>query len=153
VMEAAIRTAHFLATGRELDRPKIQELRGLDGIKQVRLDIGGSTLGFASASGLGNARKILEELKAGRAADLHFIEIMTCPGGCISGGGQPLASNPAAVRSRMKALYEIDEDSRVRTSHGNPAIQRLYAEFLGEALGEKSHRLLHTHYHKREVLR
>jgi iron-only hydrogenase group A len=151
VMEAAVRTAHFLATGKEMERPKIQELRGLDGIKQVRLDIGGMELGFASASGLGNARKILEELKAGRN-DLHFIEIMTCPGGCISGGGQPLNVNPAAVRARMKALYEIDEDSRLRTSHGNPSIRRLYSEFLGEALGEKSHRLLHTHYHKRNVL-
>jgi iron-only hydrogenase group A len=151
VMEAAIRTAHFLLTGKELDRPKIQELRGLDGVKQVHLDVGGIKLGFAVVSGLGNARRLVEEIRAGRS-DLHFIEVMTCPGGCVAGGGQPLGANLAAVRARMKALYEIDETARVRTSHGNPSIQRLYREFLGEPLCEKSHRLLHTRYHKRDVL-
>ncbi len=151
VMEAAIRTAHFMLTGKELDRPKIQELRGLDGIKQVHLEVGGIRMGFAVVSGLGNARKLLDEIKAGRS-DLHFIEVMTCPGGCIAGGGQPLSANLAAVRARMKALYEIDETSRIRTSHGNPSIVRLYKEFLGEPLGEKSHGLLHTHYHERDVL-
>jgi NADH-quinone oxidoreductase subunit G/NADP-reducing hydrogenase subunit HndD len=148
VMEAAIRTAYFLLTGEELPIPKIQELRGADGVKTFHHSIGGTTYGFASVSGLGNARRLLEEIKRGRG-DIHFIEVMTCPGGCIAGGGQPLSVSQSAVRARMKTLYEIDADARVKTSHGNEGVKKLYREFLGEPLGEKSHRLLHTHYHTR----
>ncbi|HPJ99124.1 MAG TPA: iron hydrogenase small subunit, partial [Candidatus Hydrogenedentes bacterium] len=108
-------------------------------------------IGVAVVSGLQNARLLLEEIRNGRD-DIHFIEVMTCPGGCIAGGGQPLNADPDAIRARMQALYTIDRDEPVRTSHGNPAIQRLYAEYLGEPLGEKSHQLLHTHYAKREVM-
>jgi NADH-quinone oxidoreductase subunit G/NADP-reducing hydrogenase subunit HndD len=151
VMEAAIRTAHFMITGQELDKLEYKDLRGLTGIKEARIKIGGLEIGVAVASGLSNARKIMEELKAGRR-DLHFIEIMTCPGGCIAGGGQPLGTNTAAVRARMQALYKIDRDEAVRTSHSNPAIVRIYKEFLGAPLGEKSHQLLHTHYAKREAV-
>jgi iron only hydrogenase large subunit-like protein len=98
-----------------------------------------------------NARALLEEIRNGRD-DIHFIEVMTCPGGCIAGGGQPQTADPDAIRARMQALYNIDRDEPVRTAHGNPSIQRLYEEFLGEPLSEKSHHLLHTHYAKREVL-
>jgi NADH-quinone oxidoreductase subunit G/NADP-reducing hydrogenase subunit HndD len=150
VMEAAIRSAHFLLTGLELGDLKIEAVRGMNGIKEARVNIDGTVLGVAVASGLGNACKLLDQIRAGRD-DLHFIEVMTCPGGCVGGGGQPLAANPEAIRSRMKALYNIDEAETARTSHGNAAVQRLYDEFLGKPLGEKSHHLLHTHYTNRET--
>ncbi len=151
VMEAAIRTAHFLLTGQELAKLEMQPIRGLKGAKEIRAKIGDLEVGAAVASGLGNARKLLDQIRAGRK-DLHFIEIMTCPGGCINGGGQPIGADPNAVRARMQALYKIDQTEKVRVSHKNPYINRLYEEFLGKPLGEKSHHLLHTHYASREVL-
>ncbi len=151
VMEAAIRTAYHLLTGDELPGLKVEAIRGFDGRKEAKLEINGTPIGVAVVSGLQNARQLLEEIRNGRD-DIHFIEVMTCPGGCIAGGGQPLNANPDAIRARMQALYTIDRDEPVRTSHGNPSIQRLYTEFLGEPLGEKSHHLLHTHYAKREVM-
>ncbi|MBN1437141.1 MAG: iron hydrogenase small subunit [Sedimentisphaerales bacterium] len=151
VMEAAARTAYFLLTGQELSELKIQPLRGLKGIKEARFQIGDLDVGVAVASGLGNARKLLEQIKNGRD-DLHFIEIMTCPGGCIAGGGQPFNADINAVTKRMKALYTIDRDDTLRVSHKNQEVQKLYDEFLGKPLGEKSHHLLHTHYAPREVM-
>lgn len=150
VMEAAIRTAYFLLTGNELEKLEIQPLRGFKGSKELRLKIGELEIGAAVVSGLGNARKILEEIKTGRK-DLDFIEVMTCPGGCINGGGQPIGADANAVRARMQALYKIDQNEKTRVSHKNSYVQRLYAEFLGKPLGEKSHRFLHTHYETREV--
>jgi len=151
VMEAAIRTAHFFLTGREIGELKIQALRGMKGCKELSAKIDSLTVNAVVVSGLGNARKILDAVRAGRK-DLHFIEVMTCPGGCINGGGQPLHSNPEALRARMQALYQIDQNAAVRVSHKNEWVQRLYDEFLGEPLSEKSHHLLHTHYSLREVL-
>ena len=151
VMEAAVRTAHYLITGQEMQDLKIQALRGIKGSKELYARIGDLEIGAAVVSGLGNARKLLDEIKGGRN-DLHFIEVMTCPGGCINGGGQPLGADLEAVKSRMQALYQIDRDAPVRVSHQNTWVQRLYKEFLGEPLGERSHHLLHTRYHKRDVL-
>jgi iron only hydrogenase large subunit-like protein len=151
VAEAAIRTAHYLVTGQELSDLKVQAVRGLKGVKEARVKVGDLELGVAVVSGLSNARRVLEQLRKGRT-DLHFIEVMTCPGGCISGGGQPIGTNLDAVRSRMQALYAIDRDGTVRVSHKNPSIQRLYREFLGAPLGHTSHELLHTHYSRRQVL-
>ncbi|OHB55989.1 MAG: ferredoxin [Planctomycetes bacterium GWF2_50_10] len=151
VMEAALRTAHFMITGQEMDSMKIQALRGLGGTKISHVKVGPLELGVAVVSGLLNARKLLDDIRAGRK-DIHFIEVMTCPGGCIAGGGQPLGTNLDAVRSRMQALYKIDREEPVRTSHTNKWIERLYKEFLGEPLGHKSHELLHTHYAKREAV-
>ena len=102
-------------------------------------------------SGLSNARKLLDQIRSGRS-DLQFIEVMTCPGGCINGGGQPIGANAQAVRARMQALYKIDQSENLRVSHKNTYIKRLYDEFLGKPLGHKSHELLHTHYGSREVL-
>ncbi len=151
VMEAAIRSAYFLMTGEELQDLDVKSVRGLEGVKEAKVDIKGTTYGVAVASGLANARQLLEQIRHGRD-DLHFIEVMTCPGGCINGGGQPHTADPEAVRGRMKALYKLDRDETVRTSHGNRAIQRLYEEFLGAPLGHKSHELLHTTYiDRREV--
>jgi NADH-quinone oxidoreductase subunit G/NADP-reducing hydrogenase subunit HndD len=151
VMEAAVRTAHFLLTGTEAAKLEVQPVRGLKGIKEIKTKIGDLEVGAAVVSNLGNARKLLEEIKTGRK-DLHFIEVMTCPGGCINGGGQPIGADLNAARARMQALYKIDQSENVRVSHKNPHITRLYDEFLGKPLGEKSHALLHTHYGVREVL-
>jgi NADH-quinone oxidoreductase subunit G/NADP-reducing hydrogenase subunit HndD len=151
VMEAAIRSAHFLITGKEMEDLKVQAVRGLDGVKEARVKIGDLEVGVAVVSGLNNAAKILDDVREGRR-NLHFIEVMTCPGGCIAGGGQPYSTDIDAVRARMQALYNIDRNERMRTSHTNPAVKRLYDEFLGAPLGEKSHHLLHTHYTKREAL-
>ncbi len=151
VMEAAVRTAHKMVTGEEMVSLRVQPVRGLDGVKEARVKIGDLELGVAVVSGLANARRLMEQIRGGRD-DLHFIEVMTCPGGCIGGGGQPLATDREALKSRIQALYQIDQIEPVRESHRNRDVQRLYSEFLGEPLGEKSHELLHTHYCSREVV-
>jgi iron-only hydrogenase group A len=151
VMEAAVRTAHYLLTGNDMPRLEIQPLRGMKGAKELRAKIGDLEIGAAVVSGLSNARKLLEEIRAGRK-DLHFVEVMTCPGGCINGGGQPINADTNAARARMQALYKIDQNEKARVSHRNPYVIRLYEEFLGKPLGEKSHRLLHTHYSPRDVI-
>ena len=150
VMEAALRSVHFLLTGRELEDLRIQSVRGMKGVKEFRARVDGLELGACVVSGLGNARDLLEQIRAGRD-DLHFIEVMTCPGGCINGGGQPIGADLARVKARMEALYKIDREDQLRVSHRNPWVARLYEEFLGEPLGETSHRLLHTHYDRRDV--
>lgn len=150
VMEAAIRTAYFLLTGQEYPEEKITAVRGLKGHKEVKLKVGDLEVGAAVVSGLGNARKLLDEIRAGRK-DIHFIEVMTCPGGCINGGGQPINADIEAVKARLQALYLIDRDEQVRVSHKNESIARLYRELLGQPLGKISHQLLHTHYKKRDV--
>ncbi|MBO8152557.1 MAG: iron hydrogenase small subunit [Candidatus Marinimicrobia bacterium] len=149
VMEAAVRTAYYFLTGEELEVNELKELRGLDPIKECKIKLDGKELGLVAVSGLGSARKVLDQIKAGRD-DIHFIEVMACPGGCIAGGGQPYSTNIDRIRARMKALYNIDKTSNIRRSHENPYIQRLYKEFLGEPLSEKSHKYLHTHYVKRD---
>ncbi|NQT50519.1 iron hydrogenase small subunit [bacterium] len=151
VMEAAVRTAHYLITGKDMADPKIPALRGLKPIKEAQVTVDGLQVGVAVASGLSNARKLLDEVRAGRD-DLHFIEIMTCPGGCIAGGGQPLGTDLDAVRKRMETLYRIDRDEPVRFSHQNDEVKRLYQEFLGEPLSERSHHYLHTHYTARQPI-
>ncbi len=151
VMEAAIRTAHYFLTGEELARLEIQPLRGMKGSKEIHTRIAGLEVGAAVVSGLGNARKLLDQVREGRS-DIQFIEVMTCPGGCINGGGQPIGADPNAAMARMQALYRIDQQDQIRVSHKNPWVKRLYEEFLGKPLGERSHHLLHTHYTQREVL-
>jgi iron-only hydrogenase group A len=150
VMEAAIRTANFMLTGKELENLEVRAVRGSKGFKEAHVNIAGLDVGAAVVSGLGNARKLLDQLREGRR-DLHFIEVMTCPGGCINGGGQPLGADLEAVKARSQALYKIDRDEPVRVSHKNTEVQRLYAEYLGQPLGKMSHKLLHTHYSERDV--
>jgi NADH-quinone oxidoreductase subunit G/NADP-reducing hydrogenase subunit HndD len=150
-MEAAVRSAYFLLTGDEMKDYRIQDLRGMKGSKELRVKVGEVEVGAAVVSSLGQARKLMDEIKAGRS-DLHFVEVMTCPGGCINGGGQPIGANPESVKARMAALYQIDKEDTLRVSHRNSQVQRLYSEFLGEPLGHHSHELLHTTYQKREVL-
>lgn len=148
VMEAALRTVVTKITGKQLEKLDFTEVRGMEGIKEASLPINDLTVKVAVASGLGNARKLMDKLRAGEL-DYHFIEIMACPGGCIGGGGQPKEAKPASVRqTRAKGLYDIDEASVIRSSHENPDVQALYQEWLGEPNGAKAHHLLHTHYHK-----
>jgi len=149
VMEAALRTAYEVLTNRQLEKLDFMQLRGLEGIKAAEVDIDGLKLKVAVASSLGNARVLLEEVKQG-CSPYAFIEIMTCPGGCLGGAGQPIPTNNEIRLKRMEAIYREDKNKPLRKSHENPAVQALYKEFLGQPLGEKSHHLLHTHYKLRE---
>ena len=103
-------------------------------------------------NGLANAKQLLDEVKAGRD-DIHFIEVMACPGGCVGGGGQPINLDAAALRERAKSLYRIDDTESIKVSHKNPDVQKLYKDFLGDPLSHKSHELLHTHYQSRDVVK
>ncbi|MCX7985358.1 MAG: NADH-dependent [FeFe] hydrogenase, group A6 [Bacteroidales bacterium] len=149
VIEAAVRTAYELYTKKPLPRIDFHELRGLDGIRQATIDFDGLKLNIGIAHGLGNARKLLEDIRAGKS-NFHAIEIMACPGGCIGGGGQPLHhGNSTIIKARHKAIYLEDSNKPIRKSHENPYIQKVYQEFLGKPMSEKAHHLLHTIYFDR----
>ncbi len=145
VMEAALRTAYEVITGKELEKLDFEAVRGIEGIKEATVEIDGINLKVAIVNGLGNARKVLEMIKNGEK-ELQFVEFMACPGGCIGGGGQPIPTNNEILLKRMQAIYEVDRSLPIRKSHENPAIKTLYKEFLEEPLSEKSHELLHTTY-------
>ncbi len=157
VMEAALRTAYEIVTGRELpvDNLHIKPVAGLEGIKHASLKVTdtladwkfleGVELKVAVCHGLGNTRKLLEYIKL-HGTPYHFVEVMTCPGGCIGGGGQPRYTDDSVRLKRIAGIYAEDEGKELRKSHENPDIQKLYAEFLGVPLGDKAHHLLHTHY-------
>ena len=155
VMEAALRTAVETLTGEELENVDFTEVRGTKGIKEATYHVAGMDVNVAVASGLGNAKELLNRVKTGQA-QYHFIEIMGCPGGCVNGGGQP--QQPGWVRNtvdiralRAKVLYDDDKADAIRKSHENPAIKELYATYLGEPGSEKAHHLLHTTYVKRKI--
>ena len=146
VIEAAIRTAYELYTKKKLSRLDFTELRGMEGIREAVIDFDGLPLKIGIAHGLGNARKLLEDIRSGKSS-YHAIEIMACPGGCIGGGGQPLHhGNFSILQKRAEAIYREDAGKPIRKSHENPYIIKLYEEFLGKPLSDKSHELLHTHY-------
>jgi iron only hydrogenase large subunit-like protein len=157
VMEAALRTAWEIVTGKPLpfENLHVQPIAGLEGVKEASAKITGAKpewsflegaeLKVAVAHGLGNARKVIEAVRSGQK-QYHFIEVMTCPGGCIGGGGQPRLTTNDHRLARIRAIYEEDEHRELRKSHENPAVLQLYKEFLGQPLGEKSHKLLHTKY-------
>jgi NADH-quinone oxidoreductase subunit G/[NiFe] hydrogenase diaphorase moiety small subunit/NADP-reducing hydrogenase subunit HndD len=161
VMEAALRTAYELVTGRDVpfENLNITPVRGMEGVRKASIKIenpleewaflDGVELKCAVAHGLVNAKKVMDAVKAGEA-DFHFVEIMACPGGCLGGGGQPIPTNPEIRQKRAEAIYAEDADLPIRKSHENPEIQKLYNDFLKEPLGELSHHLLHTKYTKRE---
>ena len=146
VLEAALRTAYHDITKEEAPSLDFKEVRGMTGIKEASLEIAGHTVNVAATSSLGNARKLMDELRQGNSK-YHLIEIMACPGRCVSGGGQPYNHGDYdIVKARAKALYEIDAHKKDRLSHHNPDIIKLYDEFLGERGGHKAHDLLHTKY-------
>lgn len=148
VMEAALRTTYEVLTGQPLGKLEFEDLRGLEGIKTATVNINGADIKVAVAHGLANARKLMEEVRDGRSP-YAFIEVMTCPGGCAGGGGQPISTNADKLRERIDAIYREDKNKSLRKSHENPALKALYEEFLGTPLGEVSHHLLHTHYVQR----
>ena len=153
VMEAALRTVADILTGESADNFEYEEVRGLEGIKIANVKIADLNVRAAVAHGLGNARKLMDAIEAGE--EFHFVEIMACPGGCVNGGGQPLqladVRNWVDIKAeRAKGLYTEDRKSFIRKSHNNPAIKKLYKEFLGLAGGSKAHQLLHTHYAPRD---
>lgn len=150
VMEAAVRTAYELVTGSPLSSLELEAVRGFEGVRSARLDLAGTPLSVAVAHGLKNARVLLDELAAG-ASPHAFIEVMSCPGGCLGGGGQPLSPDWDIKEARRQALYAEDRSLPRRESHRNPSVQALYEEFLGKPLGHVSHELLHTHYEPRLV--
>lgn len=146
VIEAAVRTAYEVFTGKKLDRVDFTELRGLDGIRAATIDFDGTPINIGIAHQLGNARKLLDGIRAGMY-NFHAIEIMACPGGCIGGAGQPLHHGDSnVIQARFEAIYREDAGKTIRKSHENPYIQKLYKEFLGKPMSEKAHHLLHTHY-------
>ena len=155
IMEAALRTAVETLTGEELPNPDFVDVRGTKGIKEASYNVAGMDVKVAVASGLGNARELLEKVKSGEA-DYHFIEIMGCPGGCVNGGGQPQVSgtvrNTVDVQGiRAKVLYDNDAAKAIRKSHENPSIKKVYEEYFGEPGSHKAHEVLHTTYVKRSV--
>lgn len=150
VMEAALRTAQDVLTGKNLEKIDFEQVRGEKGIKKVTVDINGKDIKVVAASGLGNAQKIMEEIKSGKA-DYQFVEIMACPGGCIMGGGQPIKNSKTRAefdvrKLRADALYSIDEKSKIRKSHENPVLKKVYEEFLEQPGSYRAEKLLHTTY-------
>lgn len=154
VMEAALRTAHYLITGREAADINFKEVRGLKGIKEAEIDVDGTKVKVAIAHGLANVGEVLAKIKKakaeGKEPPYHFIEVMACEGGCVAGGGQPYGVTNELRKARAKGLYDEDSSMQIRCSHANPAVQKIYEEFLGEPLGPKAHKLLHNHYKARE---
>lgn len=145
VAEAALRTLYELVNGQEMPTMEYEPVRGLDGIKEASVNLGGTDVKIAVTSGLANAREVLDKVKNGQA-DYHFIEIMACPGGCIGGGGQPIRNGSDNRAARAAGIYKVDANCKVRKSHENPAVKQIYKEFLGEPNSHKAHDLLHTHY-------
>jgi NADP-reducing hydrogenase subunit HndD len=155
-MEAALRTAYFSLTGEEYKKIEFGACRGLAGVKEASVEINGKTIKVAIASGMKNAKPLLDQIRKGESP-YAFIEIMGCPGGCINGGGQPFVK-PSLLpyeddeilstyrQKRAAILYAIDDGKPIRQSHNNPDIQKIYKDFLGEPLSELAEKLLHTHY-------
>lgn len=146
VMEAALRTAYEWVTGKELEKIDFENIRGLDGVKEAKIDLNGKEIDIAVVSSLGNAKKIMDEIKSGNSK-YHFIEVMACPGGCIDGGGQPfIKSNREVLKKRMNAIYNEDKNKAIRKAHENPMIQKLYKDYLQKPNSYISHHILHINY-------
>ena len=153
VMEAALRTVYEKVTGETLEKVEFEAVRGVEGVKEATVKVGDLDVKVAIAHGTANAAKLLDSIRSGEKT-YHFIEVMACPGGCVTGGGQPIVSaqkrmecDPRVVRA--SAIYKADENLPLRKSHENPSVQALYKDFLGEPNSHKAHELLHTHYEAR----
>jgi len=155
VMEAALRTAGFLITGKNLKKIDFPEIQGLEGVKETAVKLGEKTLRIAVAHGLSNVAYVLDRViaarKEGKPPPYHFIEVMACPGGCVGGGGQPYPVSDEVRAQRAAGLFNADRDSRIRYAHENPAVQALYNEYLGKPLGKRSEQILHTSYTARPL--
>ena len=146
VMEAALRTAHYIVTGENAPADSFSAVRGMDGWKEATFDMGGVPLSVAVVSGLANAEKLIQSIQSGESS-YHFVEVMACPGGCAGGGGQPIHDGCELAEERGDVLWALDREMPLRKSHENPVIQRIYAEYLGEPLSHRAHELLHTDHH------
>lgn len=154
VMEAALRAAYEMITGKELKKVEFEEVRGEKGIKKAEISLGDKKIKVAVAHGLGNAKRVMEDIK-NKKADYQFVEVMSCPGGCIMGGGQPIKNSKVRTsvdvrRKRAEAMYDIDKKSTIRKSQDNPILKSIYEDYIGNAGGEMAHKLLHTHYDKKQ---
>ena len=145
VMEAALRSAYYLVTGKNPSTDAFKSVRGQEGWKEAEFDIAGNTIKVAVASGLGNTRKLMEAIKSGKV-QYDFVEVMACPGGCTGGGGQPIHEAQELAAKRGDVLYGLDKVNNLRFSHENPSVVRLYSEYLVKPLSHRAHELLHTHY-------
>ena len=143
VMEAALRSAYYLVTGKNPEPDAFRQVRGLEGWKEAVFDLAGTPVRVAVASGLGNTRRLMEAVKRGEA-QYDFVEIMACPGGCAGGGGQPIHDGEELAGVRGQVLYGLDQVSELRFSHENPAVLQCYEDFFGKPLSQKAHHLLHT---------
>jgi len=151
VMEAALRTAYFKMTDENLPNLELNDLRGMSGIKEASINIRGKTINVAVVNGIGNVREICEDIING-ISKYHFIEVMACPGGCINGGGQPIHQKPEKIKKRVEVLYNIDVKAKIRMSHENEVVMKLYDEFFEEPNSHKAHEILHTNYIDRKSI-
>ncbi|MDD2574807.1 MAG: NADH-dependent [FeFe] hydrogenase, group A6 [Firmicutes bacterium] len=156
VMEAALRTVYEVVTGKALESIDFEGVRGIEGVKEAAVMVGDLEVKVAVAHGTGNARKLMDKVLAGEK-EYHFIEVMACPGGCLNGGGQPIVDAKTKMEidprvERAKAIYEEDKDKPIRKSHENPMIKKIYEEYFKEPNSHLAHKLLHTHYTKREKI-
>lgn len=149
VTEAALRTAYTMITGNELEELEFEQVRGVEGFKDISLELNGKQINVGVVNGIGNIKPVMEAIK-NNESKYQFIEVMACPGGCINGGGQPIHQKPEKVAKRIKALYDIDKKMSKRKSHENEGVKTLYSEFLIEPGSHKSHTLLHTNYTNRK---
>lgn len=143
VMEAALRSAHYLVTGKNPDPDAFHAVRGREGIREAEIDIAGTKVRTAVVSGLGNTRKLMEAIRSGQA-EYDFVEVMACPGGCAGGGGQPICDGVELADVRGDRLYQLDQEAPIRFSHENPSIVQVYKDYLEKPLSHKAHELLHT---------
>jgi len=149
VMEAALRTAYNMLTGSNLSIVEFDDVRGLEGIKEATVKIDNLEVNVAVVNGIGNIKSVIDDIKNGKSK-YHFIEVMTCPGGCINGGGQPINQKADKINKRIKALYQIDSSKEIRMSHDNISVKTLYKEYFGEPNSHKAHEILHTEYFNRK---
>ncbi len=152
-MEAALRSAYSFITKEKLGALEFEDIRGLEGVKELSIEVAGRTVNVAVAHGLGNVMSVMNRVREardkGEPSPYDFIEVMACPGGCAGGGGQPYGVTNEIRAARAQGLYQDDREHEFRLSHENPSVQQLYKDFLGEPLSHKAHELLHTHYVKR----
>jgi iron only hydrogenase large subunit-like protein len=151
VMEAALRTVADWLTNKDLPKVDYTSIRGMETMKEAELELAGKKVKVCCVHTLGEARKLMDQIKAGKSP-YHFIEIMACYGGCVGGGGQPYPTNKETLTKRTQALIQEDEKKKIRKSHQNKSAMKIYKEYLGEIGGEQAHKLLHTSYHKRDYV-
>jgi iron only hydrogenase large subunit-like protein len=151
VMEAALRTVADWLSSKDLKKIDYAQVRGMETLKEAKLEIAGKKINVCCVHTLGEARLLMEQIRLGKSP-YQFIEIMACYGGCVGGGGQPYPTNKYTLTKRTQALLSVDKSKKVRKSHQNKSALRIYKEYLGEIGGEKAHKLLHTKYHRRDYI-